>query len=136
MTKHPLALLLCSAALFWPLIGGAEIYQSRDAAGNVVYSDRPLNAASQKSTLTGPPRGEAPPPPAVAAPPSKAEVDVDSPEIRKSRCEKIRGLIARYEKSEYLTREGPDGKNQVLSDLEKTRELESLREQEAAQCDS
>ena len=135
MTTHPLALLLCGAVLCWPLIGGAEIYQSRDAAGNVVYSDRPLNAASQKSTLSSPPRGEAPPP-AATAPQDQAAIDEDSPEIRKSRCEKIRGLIARYEKSEYLTREGPDGKNQVLSDLEKTRELESLREQEAAQCDS
>jgi hypothetical protein len=135
MTTHPLALLLCGAVLCWPLIGGAEIYQSRDAAGNVVYSDRPLNAASQKSTLSSPPRGEAPPP-AATAPQEKAAIDEDSPEIRKSRCEKIRGLIARYEKSEYLTREGPDGKNQVLSDLEKTRELESLREQEAAQCDT
>jgi len=135
MTIHPLALLLCSATLFWPLVGGAEIYQSRDAAGNVIYSDRPLNAASQKSTLTSPPRGEAPPP-AATAPQGPAEVDADSAEIRKSRCEKIRGLIARYEKSEYLTREGPDGKNQILSDVEKARELASLREQEAAQCDS
>jgi hypothetical protein len=135
MTIHPLALLLCSATLFWPLVGGAEIYQSRDAAGNVIYSDRPLNAASQKSTLTSPPRGEAPPP-AATAPQGPTEVDADSAEIRKSRCEKIRGLIARYEKSEYLTREGPDGKNQILSDVEKARELASLREQEAAQCDS
>lgn len=134
MTTHPLALLLCSAALFWPLVGGAEIYQSRDAAGNIVYSDRRLSAASQKSAVSAPPRGDAPP--VTAAPQDKAEIDEDSPEIRKSRCEKIRSLIARYEKSEYLTREGPDGKNQVLSDLEKTRELESLREQEAAQCDS
>lgn len=135
MTTHPLALLVCSAVLFWPLAVGAEIYQSRDAAGNIVYSDRPLNAASQKSAVSAPPRGEAPPSVATA-PQDKAEVDADSPEIRKSRCEKIRSLIARYEKSEYLTREGPDGRNEVLSDLEKTRELESLREQEAAQCDS
>ena len=56
-------------------------------------------------------------------------------ETRQARCQKIRELLARYEKSEYMIREGQDGKNVVLSDVEKDQEIASLREQEAAQCD-
>ena len=136
MKLATLTSLPCIVALLWPLWASAEIYQSRDAAGNLVYSDRPLNAGSIRSDISAPPAGQ-PPPIGFATPLSDESGDMPDtdPEIRQARCQKIRELLARYEKSEYMMREGQDGKNVVLSDVEKDQEIASLREQEAAQCD-
>jgi hypothetical protein len=121
--------------MLWPLWGSAEIYQSRDASGNTIYSDRPLGANSHKSGITAPPTGQSPAIPAALLPDDNA-TPAEDPELRKARCMKVRELLARYKKAEYLMEEGADGKNQILSDQEKDKEMELLREQEAAQCDS
>lgn len=128
--------LICCSMAFWPLWGGAEIYQSRDASGNVVYSDRPLGTNSHKSDITAPPTGRSPAVPTTVLPQNDQTIAVEDPEIRKARCTKVRELLARYQKAEYLAREGADGKSQILSDQEKNKEVASLKEQEAAQCDS
>lgn len=132
---HAIRWILCYSAMLWPLWSGAEIYQSRDASGNTVYSDRPLGANSQKSGITAPPTGQSPAIPGALTPDDKA-TPAEDPELRKARCTKVRELLARYQKAEYLMGEGADGKNQILSDQEKNKEMELLREQEAAQCDS
>ncbi len=133
---HAIRWIICCSVAFWPLWGGAEIYQSRDASGNVVYSDRPLGTNSRKSDITAPPTGQSPAVPATVLPQNDKATAVEDPEIRKARCAKVRELLARYQKAEYLAREGADGKSQILSDQEKNKEVESLKEQEAAQCDS
>lgn len=132
---HAIRWILCCSAMLWPLWGSAEIYQSRDASGNTVYSDRPLGANSHKSGITAPPIGQSPIIPAALPPDDKA-TPAEDPELRKARCTKVRELLARYQKAGYLMEEGADGKNQILSDQEKNKEMELLREQEAAQCDS
>lgn len=132
---HAIRWIMCCSAMLWPFWGSAEIYQSRDASGNTVYSDRPLGANSHKSGITAPPTGQSPTIPAALPPDDKA-TSAEDPELRKARCAKVRELLARYQKAEYLAREGADGKNQILSDQEKNKEMELLREQEAAQCDS
>lgn len=133
---HAIRWILCCSAMLWPLWASAEIYQSRDASGNTVYSDRPLGANSHKSDITAPPTGQSPAVPATVLPQNDKATAVEDPEVRKARCTKVRELLARYQKAEYLAREGADGKNQILSDQEKNKEVELLREQEAVQCDS
>jgi len=117
---HAIRWIMCCSAMLWPLWGSAEIYQSRDASGNTVYSDRPLGTNSHKSGITAPPTGQSPTIPAAAPQDDKA-IPAEDPELRKARCTKVRELLARYQKAEYLMGEGADGKNQILSDQEKTR---------------
>ena len=128
--------IFCCGVALWPLWGGAEIYQSRGASGNIVYSDRPLGTNSHKTEITSPPAGQAPPAPSVMPAQNDKATSVEDPEIRKARCAKIRELLGRYQKAEYLARESSDGKSTILSDQEKDKEVEQLKEQEAAQCDS
>lgn len=133
---HAIRWMICCSAMLWPLWSGADIYQSRDASGNTVYSDRPLSADARKSDVTVPPTGQSPPITATPLAQDKEAAQGEDPEIRKARCAKVREILARYQKAEYLAREGVDGKSQILSDQEKNKEVELLREQEAAQCDS
>lgn len=126
--------IICCGGVLWPLWSGAEIYQTRDASGNIIYSDRPLATSSRKSDITPPPTGQSPPLP-VSIPAQTTETAADDPVLRKARCDKVREILARYQKAEFLSREGADGKSQILSDQEKIKEIELLREQEMAQCD-
>ena len=72
--------IICCSVACWPLWGGAEIYQSRDASGNVVYSDRPLGTNSRKSDIITPPTGQSPAVPATALPQNDKATAVEAME--------------------------------------------------------
>jgi len=115
---------------------GAEVYRSKDADGNVSFSDRPQNANAVAITVLTPrsARPAAPPPQPKPAPKAgdsaagtssaaaKPQAPAQTPEEREAEkaknCEIARQRQQSYAISHRLYRAGPNGERQYLNDQE------------------
>jgi len=134
MRLTALLFLLLTASL----ASATEVYRTVDAAGNVVYTDKPVTGKEEQVTINvaAAPRLSSAPRPAAAEPRTdtdadgaKAAEEVD-PEVaaaasaaqreeeRLRNCATARDRNSRYETAHRLFRELPDGEREYLDDAE------------------
>ncbi len=118
---------------------GAEVYRSKDANGNVTFSDRPEDPNAVAITVLTPKSGRpaAPPPQprpvqktadaasasnapggATAKPKEPPQTPEEHQAEKAKNCEIARQRVQSYAVSHRLYREGPNGERQYLNDKE------------------
>lgn len=150
------ALLIIALAIAAP--AWAQIYEWRDAQGNLNYSDRPpagVDAKPIRSIRTPPRAPQAQPAdPAGAAPKSlaeqnlefqkrreeeaeaekKAEQEQRMAEEKRLACEQTRSNLAALESGQRVTRFNAQGVQEFLDDATRTAEIERSRALLQANC--
>jgi hypothetical protein len=135
-----LVLALASTAAF-----ANDVYRTVDRDGTVIYSDRPLSAASQLVTMAAQPAD----PPAAADPPRETAPRRESPrepeslaaameaqaELRAQACLEARQTAEAYERAPRLYEQLPDGGRRYLSNEELLQARANARQAVIDFCD-
>jgi hypothetical protein len=127
---------------------GADVYRSVDENGQVVYSDRPENAAAERlvvntTTATGPAETSRPvssgnEAAAQAQPAAEIPREATAAEVAADRarnCQIARERAEAYSVSHRLFRAGPDGEREYLSDAELEEARAKAQSDVASWCD-
>ena len=144
--------MLCIALLLAVTAAAAhaeDVYRTLQPDGTVVYSDRPLSAASVKVDLNVKPAD--PDQAAALASELAAREDArrqaaggsnafeaaraEQQKLRATACEEARSALSRYERAPRLYEELPDGGRRLLSDEETARIRVDARQAVADFCD-
>lgn len=141
-----LSTLLLAALLAAPALAN-DVYRTVDDRGVVVYSDRPLSAASERvSVETKVPSGtpSAAPQAMASASPQRDEdaarerglqaARAEQAEIKAEACRQARAAVATYETSPRLYESLPDGGRRYLSDEEMAAARQQARQAVADYC--
>lgn len=116
------------AALLAAPVAANEVYRTVDERGQVVYSDRPLSAASERVVVEPRPsdaNATAPEPP-PASPRRQQQADAgtvaaaraEQQELMAEACRQARAAVEAYERSPRLYETLPDGGRRYLSEEE------------------
>jgi len=141
-----LSIMLLATLLATPAVAN-EVYRTVDDRGVVVFSDRPLSAASERVTVeTKTPAGSgAAAPQAVASANAQGDGDAarerglqaaraEQAEIKAEACRQARAAVATYETSPRLYESLPDGGRRYLSDEEMAAARQQARQAVADYC--